>query len=168
MLTKFILWFEQMNLVNMINQFSAQNYQQIASNQITSHHIMLFFETNLSTLEEGSSAVTQKQIEGVPYFLFASRGLGSVPFPIGCSTITTTVHLAAKDEYWFAALFEVHREIEQLDFLKLYLCIAGFLPLFEEQKIVLKSVTIDCFQEGKDYKLALPKCTVGMETVLPR
>ena len=54
-----------------------------------------------------------------------------MPFPIGCSAIAVPVEIEARDNYWFAALFEVPKEIRQADFLKLYVCIAGFLPLFE-------------------------------------
>ena len=112
---------------------------------------MIFFDTDLSTLEEGESMVIPKEIAGISYYLYMSRKLGSMPLPMGCSSIEIPVEIATTENYWFAALFKMHKKITQPDFLKLYLCIAGFLPLFEEKKLALESVSLDCFQvSGSD------------------
>ena len=125
-------------------------------------NIMLFFETDLSKLQEGESKVVDKNVNETPYLLYMSRKLGSIPIPIGCTAISTPVRLAALDDYWFAALFEMHQTIEQVDFLKLYSCMAGFLPLFVERRIVFP-VSLRCFHDGTCYKLALPRCILKYE-----
>lgn len=120
---------------------------------------MKVFGVDLTKLKERSEHVTTfKNAKCTVFSVFASRGLGSIPFPIGCSAIATPSKLAT-DGYWFAGVFGRPEPLIQPEPRKLYMCMTGFLPLLMKSRMTFESASFKCFQvDGAGYKLSIPMC----------
>ena len=122
---------------------------------------VVYFGVDLSTLRDEETKVFEWKVDGVTDWVFASRGRGSVPFPIGCSSISVPLELRIPDGYWFAGLFSIFQPIAQLDPTRLFRCLAGFLPHFWRRRITLSEVALSCFElRERECKLFLPNCAL--------
>ena len=144
-------------------------YNTIASSTPTSFPItepvtptpVVYFGVDLSTLEDGETKTFERKVNGVTYYVFASRNRGCMPFPFGCPSISVPLEFRTPDGYWFACLFPPFQPITQLDPTKLFRCLAGFLPHFWKRRITLSRVAWNCFElrEG-EYTLFIPNCNL--------
>lgn len=89
-----------------------------------------------------------------------------MPLPIGCSTITVPSDVRSPNGYWFAGLFRLSRSITQLDPMTFLTCVAGFLPHLVRRRMVISSVSLDCFQVSDEggYQLYVPSCELDYNT----
>ena len=112
------------------------------------------------TIEEHETQNISIDLEGISFTAHVVKGRGGMPLPIGCSSIVVPSDVRSPDGYWFAGLFRPPRAITRLDPRMFFACVAGFLPHLVRRRMIVSSISLNCFQLGDEwgYQLYIPNC----------
>ena len=108
------------------------------------------FGVDLSYLKDPESGIVLREVGGIPSAVFVARGSGGMLFQISCSVITVPRDVHSPNGYWFAGLFRLFRYITRLDPRTFFTCVAGFQLHLIRRRMVVSSISLDCFQVDEE------------------